>query len=547
LGAESTFVGTAFVDGAFTAATSDVLCGNVYASGAVSVRNIGTTLECSTQAAAYTTFDMDTYRRLEIDQRRSLAVTEETILESFGLERALNQLVKQADVENMTAANLFAQWWDTQNRYPGILDQAGPFCDDNDGTINGFPNDCRPYPIEEGKQALCNPFTSKECEYLPTGLFMRFDLAPVDGAHCGEYRILYAKKSIATRDHNASRDRNTLIFEAYLPNPKPKRGIEGCRNIVAGWAALSKETDIDKRKAWLERFYFEGHRKVQPVVSVTHFGDNDLGAGQIRTNQFIQAKNEGRKWSLREFKLMKECTDGACELKMIPVTVKGNPYGPLFDPKSTHPNAGFFQQAFIDNAVETLAADSLGGISMNLSDEFNSPQSHSSGSNENNYVVNFGESHNAGGFSDKIQDKLTKLGSDLTPVNIVTRAMTQSCAGCHRLNIERKGFADLGGNLTWPAPLAFTHVDERSLETVDQVRRYEISPFLTSEFLPLRENVMRDYLNDLQRKGKHKGKHKVKNMGGSSTHYKQRFPQVNRAPQAIAPALFFWVDHAETC
>ncbi|MFT4720050.1 MAG: hypothetical protein ACI9SB_001218 [Candidatus Azotimanducaceae bacterium] len=41
LGAESTFVGTAFVDGAFSAATSDVLCGNIYASGPVSIRNIG--------------------------------------------------------------------------------------------------------------------------------------------------------------------------------------------------------------------------------------------------------------------------------------------------------------------------------------------------------------------------------------------------------------------------------------------------------------------------------------------------------------------------
>jgi hypothetical protein len=41
LGAGSKFIGTAFVGGAFGAATSDVSCGNIYAIGAVSVGSIG--------------------------------------------------------------------------------------------------------------------------------------------------------------------------------------------------------------------------------------------------------------------------------------------------------------------------------------------------------------------------------------------------------------------------------------------------------------------------------------------------------------------------
>jgi hypothetical protein len=41
LGAGTDFIGTAFVGGAFNAATSDVSCGNIYASGAVSVGSIG--------------------------------------------------------------------------------------------------------------------------------------------------------------------------------------------------------------------------------------------------------------------------------------------------------------------------------------------------------------------------------------------------------------------------------------------------------------------------------------------------------------------------
>ena len=29
-------------------------------------------------------------------------------------------------------------------------------------------------------------------DFFPVALFNRFDLAPEDGAHCGEYRIVYA-------------------------------------------------------------------------------------------------------------------------------------------------------------------------------------------------------------------------------------------------------------------------------------------------------------------------------------------------------------------
>jgi hypothetical protein len=44
------------------------------------------------------------------------------------------------------------------------------------------------------------------------GLFNRFDLAPFDGSHCGEYRIVYAKHSGIAN----SLARNMIIFEAAL-------------------------------------------------------------------------------------------------------------------------------------------------------------------------------------------------------------------------------------------------------------------------------------------------------------------------------------------
>ena len=64
-----------------------------------------------------------------IDVRRSLVVTEQTILARFSLERVLSQLAAQSGVSGLSALQLFQQWWDTQNPNPGSY--AGAHCDDN--------------------------------------------------------------------------------------------------------------------------------------------------------------------------------------------------------------------------------------------------------------------------------------------------------------------------------------------------------------------------------------------------------------------------------
>jgi hypothetical protein len=68
LGASTEFIGTAFVGGAFNAATSSVSCGNVYATGAVSIGSVGTLdlvegthepVACDTNASDLTDFVID--------------------------------------------------------------------------------------------------------------------------------------------------------------------------------------------------------------------------------------------------------------------------------------------------------------------------------------------------------------------------------------------------------------------------------------------------------------------------------------------------------
>jgi hypothetical protein len=433
---------------------------------------------------------------VSVDPRRSLVVTEKTILARFPLERVLDQLVAQSGVPGLTSLDLFHQWWDTQN--PARLGLGlGLHCDDTvnakvEPEINEFPYTCRPAPAE-GVQATTEPFVDPNNNpdaYLPVGLFNRFDLAPRDGSHCGEYRIVYAKRS--GKDNGLVR--NLIIFEAALPNPLPGLGLNGCRGIAGFWAALTHVDDIDRRAEALKNFYFNGIPGVAPVVHVDHYGGNANGFGQVRTNQFMQEEANPKVWSLREFKLVRTCNDGACTaMQFVPVTDKSNPFGPLFAPNLPHRKAGEFQAFFsLEKQVKALAVPNLTDIDFKPDDKFNTAQSQASSSDENNYAAQF--TRDPSQLRRDIQEELDAIGSALSPDDIVLRAQALSCAGCHQLNNGQP----VGGGLTWPSSLGFTHTTEQEKEkTVDGQDRFLISKALIEVFLPKRKQVLEDFLNDI--------------------------------------------------
>jgi hypothetical protein len=354
--------------------------------------------------------------------------------------------------------------------------------------MNGYPYLCRPAP-SEGSQAECNPFLPESpCAYIPIGLFMRFDMAPEDAAHCGEYRIVFAKQS-GLLDRN---DRATAIFEAVMPNPHPQQGLKGCDKIVKLWASLSGEEDPLVRRDTLEGFYFDGHGNIPPVIQVAHFGDNESAWGQIRTNQFVHTETG---WSLREFQLRRSCDESSCtNLEVVPVTTKTNPFGYLFEPESQHEQAISFR-SYLPTQTEALAGAALGQISMNVPDVFNSAQSQSSSSSadEMRYLDRLGPDPSA--LRSAMEDELYELNAALSVDDIVLRAQAMTCAGCHRLSRR----VELGGGLVWPADLGFVHVSERVIETVDGEHRYGISEALTDEFLPARQQILQDYLDNKPR------------------------------------------------
>ncbi|HEX6245239.1 MAG TPA: hypothetical protein VFZ61_30160 [Polyangiales bacterium] len=423
-----------------------------------------------------------------LDVRRSLAVTDVEILRRFTFKRVMDTLASDANVRGLTGLGLFQQWWDTQNRSPGSTD--GPHCnqevDANGRTLlNSFPYDCRPAP-SEGAQDACRSFDDPACAYIPIGLFNRFDLAPDDAAHCGEHRIVFAKMSGTT----TPRDRNLVIFEAVVKNPFPRLGEQGCRRLIEAWAELSFIASPERRADRLERMYFRGGSGFPPVISWQNLGDNPNGWGQIRTNQFMVVGLPSI-WTLREFKLVRACERRAgCRAQFVPVTAKNNPIGLLFGDPAADPRVAAFQQQLVRDNLEPLTATAVADIGMSTPDTFNSGQSHSSGSSELDYATPFATQRE--GFRQEIWRALGELGSGITPEQLVTRARTQTCAGCHQLSNNQ----ELGDGLVWPPSLGFVHVSEVMPETVDGAERYRISALLTSSFLPARSRLMFDFLKE---------------------------------------------------
>jgi hypothetical protein len=415
-----------------------------------------------------------------LDIRRSLAVTEKSILARFNGRRVFSKLVADHGGVGFTPEQLFRQLWDTQNPAPGQPDLQGmPHCTDQGNTLNGFPYVCRP---SEGGQASPTSVINLD-SYAAVGLYNRFDLAPLDGSNCGEYRIVLAR--LPSNPGN----RNFMIFEAVLPNPQPELGLEGCRPVASFWNGLSSEADPVARADKLESFYFTGLPGFAPVVGMNHYGNNAKSLGQVRTNQFLQGGPTAPRipWMMREFKLVRDCTaQPVCTLKFTPATVKTNPFGGLFNPASTDPRAPAFRSHFVSQ-VASLAINDLNRFSYGVPDEFNAAQNDSqTPGGPDDYLAQFGPGPSP--LHEAVGQELARVGSTLTPRDIVARAQALSCGGCHQRNSGRP----VGGGLTWPASANFVHSTEND-DPADP-GRFAISPALRDQFLPLRKTVLESYL-----------------------------------------------------
>lgn len=426
-----------------------------------------------------------------LDPLRSLAITDYSIVSTITPRMVFDQLVAQAGNTGFTSEQLFRQLWDTQNAAPGQPDlPGGPHCSDNGNTLNGAPYFCR---TTEGTDAGSGAPPSID-RYILVGLFNRFDLAPVDGSHCGEYRMSFAK-FVPTPQ---TRSKNRFIFEGVLPNPTPELGLEGCRPVAQAWAHLSTVDDPIQRGLLVKSLFFEGVGPSRnPVIHIGNYGDNPSGAGQLRTNQFIQmGVGPPEPWMLREFKLRHQCDTTGCTLRFIPVTTKATPRGDFFNPQNTHPLAVSFRDYFIAQ-VPSLAVDDFNRFNYVVPDLYNAAQSSPQLMRDgvDDFIAQFNKSPTPNPFFDAIQAELLRIGSNLTPHHIVARAESLSCGGCHDHSKGR----DLGGSVG-----AFPNGSLRFVQSNDLLfpqpqpgdpRRYGVSSTHTTTFLPFRQQILGAFLD----------------------------------------------------
>jgi hypothetical protein len=403
---------------------------------------------------------------LNLDLHRSFAVTDQAILDGFAFERVMKAIVERSGTHT-TALRLYQQMFDTQNPRPGRVVADAPHCDD--AVFNGLPRRC---PTAEGALATTDPFAARE--YIPLALLNRFDLTPVDGSNCGQYRIIFAKKTLVPLD------RVHLIFEAVLPNPAPSSGLAGCRAVAEFWAGLTRIDSIFQRRAELEKFFFTGIAGFEPVVDPSHYSLASGGSIRSLHSSLLTAQL----YRFYQFRLVSR--GGA--LIAEPDALENNPWGRFFDGSNDSPAARAFREEFIRH-VATLAIRDVNLYFMNVPREFLLTEADPI-SGEVDFAFLRGLATADGQeFSRRIAAELTRIGSTLTPRDIVARAYTQSCVGCHFSS------RSVGESVVFPRSIEpFQHVSEQFVETGEAGPRFSISPAMRDVFIPHRMEILRRFL-----------------------------------------------------
>jgi len=180
--------------------------------------------------------------------------------------------------------------------------------------------------------------------------------------------------------------------------------------------------------------------------------------------------SEQEPWALREWKLLEQCSGIYCWSHPVQSPTDRNPDATLFT-SATTPLAQAFQQDFTDN-VAALVVDPRG---------YTVPEQYEAAisiiDSGNDYRSSFSNNRS---FRNLIQQELDSIQSSLTPDDIVARATSQSCAGCHNLTVGD----NLGGGLVGEPSLGFTHVGENG----------SLSLGLLEQLLPEREDIVRAFM-----------------------------------------------------
>lgn len=296
----------------------------------------------------------------------------------------------------------------------------------------------------------------------------RFDLADPDYAHCGEYRLIFSRTTEGTRLH--------IAIETVLPNPHPERNRTGCADVAAFWWNQARTESDEARRQRLERFLFDGLPHFRPVLDRHSFEMS----GRIRTSEIGHGRPR-----FRQFELRHVCTS-ACAPTLTSVPLDNMPNGALFDearPASERDEA--FRREFLRH-VASLSIPNVNRYFMNV-DRAYSVSDVEALVPVFNYRLPFRRSLRTGSgreFRERITEELQKAGSALTPEDIIDRAETMNCAGCH----GKPG--PVGGGVVFPNAFeSGEHIADESM-----IESAHLSPALNDVFLPYRIELLMNYM-----------------------------------------------------
>ena len=291
------------------------------------------------------------------------------------------------------------------------------------------------------------------------------------------------------------------------------------------WANLSNDSDPVSRSTKLENFFYNGLPGFSPVVNVNHYSSSATatfygasGSGQIRTNQFLQSP-----WLLKEFKTQTTCVSGNCDFDIVPISVKSNPYGELWNKDIA--NTGSVSIPGLDILATNFQADTLAQVTNTLlgnpdinafsyavDTNKNAADSNSQGAfQEDNYRRQLIDVSADNTYENAIDNAGSLLTTPLTKQQIANRATALSCAGCHQPGSFGLTAANsIGPGQSWPNALAFVHVDVDPNVNLSGMPGFDvskfngnpngfnISPALLNNFLPARENnLVSEYNKDI--------------------------------------------------
>lgn len=364
---------------------------------------------------------------------------------------------------------------DALSAYHGIIDSYAPaasardpglaHCDDEQtagaASLNGFPLQCGRLEAEQFDNLG---------SWFPTAASNRLDLAPADGANCGQQRLIFANNTFL------GNGRMFIILESVVPNPDPGCGVAACAPIASFWTNLASITDPIERGNRLREAFLTGSPELlaagfAPFMNAQHLGPD---GGQIRTNNFNDSP-----WTLREFHF------GDIEQPPLPHPVAEAPNGELWNDLSPLPQGEACRESFLRAASLGLASNELNALSFPVDAACKDAESRNDFFTED---YGFHLSQGSGEFRAQLDEIAAPLG--LTADDIAARArFAGSCMGCH----QEAGGSFLGNGLTAPFQGDFVHVSEFGLETCGNGGScFGISEALRTSFLPARARITRN-------------------------------------------------------